>query len=123
MSVQDTKACVGMCASVCLSAVFTQAQQALVDTQRLLPAKTPPSLPGRSCHAQAEGLCSTCGGAVPNHAVTRVPRLRDGQEVGGLGQRWRELGVQDGLSSTHHATPGAPCARGQCPGTPRLPPE
>lgn len=53
-----------MCASVCLSAVFIQAQQALVDTQRLLPAKTPPSLPGRGCHAQKEGLCSTCSGDI-----------------------------------------------------------
>lgn len=50
-----------MRASVCLSAMFIQAQQALVDTQRLLPAKTPPSLPGRS-HAQAKGLCCTCSG-------------------------------------------------------------
>lgn len=51
-----------MRASVCLSAMFIEAQQALVDTQRLFPAKTPPSLPGRSCHAQAKGLCSTCSG-------------------------------------------------------------
>lgn len=54
----------GMHASVCLSTVFIQAQQALVDARRLLPAKTPPSPPGRSRHVQAEGLCITCSGGM-----------------------------------------------------------
>lgn len=54
MSVQ---VCVGsgMRASVCLSAVLIQAQRALVDTQRLLPAKTPPSLPGEAATRRQRG--------------------------------------------------------------------
>lgn len=39
---------------------------------------------------------------MPKLALTQVPRLREEQEVGGLGtEAEEELGVQDGLLHTH----------------------
>lgn len=106
--------------SVCLSAVFIQAQQALVDSQRLLPAKTPPSLLRRGRGA----LQHLQWGDVPNVTVTQVPRLREEQELGGSGQRgkWRRSsGCRMGSAARTTPSPGAPRARRQCIGTPRLP--